>query len=327
MPLIGLKNMIVAGPRSTSRWAPRSPPGSLARREMHCSAHDGALGALAIVGLAGGASRLRVRRQANGLGGVPQRQGAHRRRPRRSSCHADGRTATVDLIANRDGTLSIATNGKTDAAINMARALGDPSFAAGADEFTMTLLGALPLAYAPDARRAAVIGHGSGLTTHVVLGSPVIERVDVIEIEPEMIRAARAFGPRVARAYDDPRAHSHRRGCARVLRPRARAYDIVVSEPSNPWVSGVASLFTPEFYRLARRSLAPGGVFVQWFQVYEFDRALIGSIVRNLGAEFGDYVLYAANGSDMLVIASASGPVPPVTDALFGWPGTRVDLA
>ncbi len=119
----------------------------------------------------------------------------------------------------------------------------------------------------------------------------------MIEIEREMIRAARAFGPRVARAYGDPRAQYFIEDARAFFARAPHGYDIVVSEPSNPWVSGVASLFTPEFYRLARRSLAPGGLFVQWFQLYEFDRALVRTIMRDVGGVFCDYVLYAANES------------------------------
>ena len=75
----------------------------------------------------------------------------------------------------------------------------------------------------------AVIGHGSGLTTHVLLGSPNIERLDAIEIEPAMIDAARAFEPRVARAYSDPRVR-YRIEDARAFFARApRRYDVIVS--------------------------------------------------------------------------------------------------
>ncbi len=173
----------------------------------------------------------------------------------------------------------------------------------------MTLLASLPLTYAPAARRVAVIGHGSGLTTHVLLASPLIERVDVIEIEPEMVRGARSFLPRVARAYEDPRSRMFIEDARAFFARTSERYDIIVSEPSNPWVSGVASLFTPEFYRHARRALNPGGLFVQWFHIYESDRSLVASIVRGIGAVFSDYVLYVSNDSDVILVASASGAV------------------
>lgn len=240
--------------------------------------------------------------------------------------HADGRTATINLIKLSSGGLSITTNGKSDAAIDMKRALGNRNAAIGSDEFTMTMIGVLPLAHAPGARTAAVIGHGSGLTTHVVLGSPTIERVDAIEIEPEMIRAARAFLPRVSRAYYDPRVRFIIEDARAFFARAPQKYDVIISEPSNPWVSGVASLFTPEFYRQAKRALAPDGLFVQWFHLYEIDRPLIASIVRGIGSVFPEYVLYAANDTDVVLVASASTNLPPLTDEVFAWPHMRAEL-
>jgi hypothetical protein len=190
----------------------------------------------------------------------------------------------------------------------------------------MTLLAAVPLAYAPDARHAAVIGHGSGLTTHVLLASPAIAEVDVIEIEPEMIRGARAFLPRVARAYEDRRARHHVEDARAFFARAARRYDLIISEPSNPWISGVASLFTPEFYRQAKRTLAPDGLFVQWFHTYDMDRALIGSFLRGIGEVFADYAVYAPNDSDMLLVARGSGDLPPLSSLLFEWPAMRAEL-
>jgi predicted membrane-bound spermidine synthase len=325
LPLVGLKNVVVIGATVDIALGVALAAVLLHRREMPAARVTAALATAAIVAVLAGvfAFKLDATRMASG---VFRHGKAHIADTSKVVFHADGRTATVDLVTFKDGTMTIATNGKADAGINMVRAMGNRDARVGADEFTMTFLGALPLAYAPYARRAAVIGHGSGLTTHVLLGSPAIEQVDVVEIEAEMIRGARLFGPRVARAYNDPRARYFVEDARAFFARAPQRYDIVVSEPSNPWVSGVASLFTPEFYRLAKRSLAPGGLFVQWFQLYEFDRPLTASIIRGVGEVFPDYVLYAANDTDMVLVASASGPVPPLSDALFGWPDLRAEL-
>jgi spermidine synthase len=241
--------------------------------------------------------------------------------------YADGRTATVSVVQQNNGSMSIATNGKPDAAIRMRRARGNLDDLPSADEYTMALIAALPLVYLPQARRVAIIGHGSGLTTHVLLGSPAIEHVDVIEIEPEMIKAARNFLPRVARAYADPRSQFHVEDARAFFARSPGQYDIIISEPSNPWVSGVASLFTPEFYAHARRALAPGGLFVQWFHLYETDRALVSAIAGGVATVFSDYRLYAADDADAFLVATASGTIPPPSDTLFEWPAMRAELA
>ena len=294
MPLIGLKNLLVAGAALDIALGLALIAALLRRRELSTPRTAAALAAISVIAViaAIAAFDLDVTRMASGVfrSGRPQIS-----EDWRVDFHADGRTATVDVIVNPRGATSIATNGKVDASINMVRARGDHAAPAGPDEYTMTLLAALPLAHAPGARRVAVIGHGSGLTTHVVLASPRVEQVDVIEIEPEMVRGARAFLPRVERAYEDRRARLFVEDARAFFARASQGYDIIISEPSNPWVSGVASLFTPEFYRQAKRALNPNGLFVQWFQTYEIDGPLVASIVRGIGAVFSDYVLYAAN--------------------------------
>ena len=322
MPLIGLKNILVAG--AAMDIALGLAIGAVLFRRNELSALRSAV-ALAAVSLVAVFSSLLlfqfdVTRTASGVfryGRAQISEGA------KVVHHADGRTATVDVVSYRDAAISIRTNGKVDAEINMR---GHLEVSPGVDEYTMTLAAAVPLSYAPDARNVAVIGHGSGLTTHVMLASPTIAQLDVIEIEPEMIRGARAFLPRVERAYDDPRARYFIEDARAFFARASKRYDVIVSEPSNPWVSGVASLYTPEFYRQARRALTPNGLFVQWFHIYEIDRPLVTSIVRAIGAVFPDYTLYASNTADVLLVASASGPLPPVSDAPFSWPALRAEL-
>src|SRR6267143_1008202 len=211
--------------------------------------------------------------------------------------HRDGKTTTVSLM-DFGTDRSLRTNGKSDGAINM-----DPNGARVSDEITMTLTAAIPLAYRPDAASAAVIGIGTGLTTHTLLGSSALRSVETIEIEPAMAEASRRFAPRNTNAFADPRSHIIFDDAKTFFSTHNRKYDIIVSEPSNPWVSGVASLFTGEFYRLARRHLNPDGILVQWFQMYEIDTSLVASVLRALGESFPDYAVYAATGSDLLIIA------------------------
>jgi spermidine synthase len=233
--------------------------------------------------------------------------------------HRDGKTATVDVIEAPDGIVAIRTNGKTDAAIKMR---GDPKTGRG-DEETMTLLAALPLAHSRDAKNVAVIGFGSGMTTSLILTDPLIRRVDTIEIEPAMIEGAANFLPVVDRAFHDPRGRIVLDDAKSFFARSREQYDIIVSEPSNPWVSGVASLFTEEFYLRAKRYLAPGGVFAQWLHVYEFDPALLGSITSALGAVFPEFDLYASNDGDLIVVARNGGPLGLPGAHIFDYPEMR----
>ncbi|MSQ53641.1 MAG: spermidine synthase [Betaproteobacteria bacterium] len=210
--------------------------------------------------------------------------------------HEDGKTTTVSLMDFPEGR-SLRTNGKSDGAIAM-----DPAAPRISDEVTMVLTAAIPMAVKPDAKNVAVIGIGTGLTTHTMLSNAALQSVDTIEIEPLMANASKQFAPINSNAFADPRSRIVFDDAKTFFSTQNRRYDIIVSEPSNPWVSGVSSLFTREFYQLARRYLKPGGVLVQWFQLYEMDASLLASVLAALGGEFPDYVIYATTNGDLLIV-------------------------
>ena len=326
MPALGLKNMLAFGAAldialGLALAAVLIRSGEMAADRRHYAL---AVASVAVLAIASFAFRLDPARMASS---VFRYGNAQIHVNQEVVHHADGRTASVDLIITSDGALSITTNGKADASINMLRARGDSEAAPELDEYTGALLAAVPLAYAPWARSAAVIGHGSGLTTQVMAGSPAIEKIDVVEIEPQTVRAARAFLPRVSRSYEDARVNYFIEDARAFLARTPQRYDLIVSEPSNPWVSGVASLYTPEFYRQAARALSRDGLFVQWFHLYEIDRPVVRTILRGISVVFPDYVLYAANASDVVLVASTRAPLPPFDDAIFAWPQMRAELA
>jgi predicted membrane-bound spermidine synthase len=219
--------------------------------------------------------------------------------------YRDGKTASVAVLGGIGSRVTISTNGKPDAAMYL-----DPGDPPTGDEYTMTLLAALPLLIKPDAKTFANIGWGSGLTAEVLVSHSGPREVHTVEIEPAMVAGARSFFPRNIRAYRDPRSRVHFEDAKSYFARHGRRYDVIISEPSNPWVNGVAGLFTTEFYRETKRYLAPDGVFVQWLQLYELNDRLLGSMLAALGENFADYEVYAANDGDLVVVAVAEGRVP-----------------
>lgn len=232
--------------------------------------------------------------------------------------YKDGATASISVV-QQAGVTVIATNGKPDAGLT---ALTRP---AGADEITMLMAGALPLAVHPKPEDIAVIGWGSGLTTHTFLGSPTPRRVDSIEIERAMWEGASVFGTRNARAYLDPRSQVHFEDAREFFARGQRRYDVILSEPSNPWVNGVASLFTQEFYRGVKHSLKPGGVLVQWVHSYEISDALLAEMIAALLTEFPDSEIYTTNAADLLVLAPRDRLQAP-TDEPWRSPALAAEL-
>ena len=232
----------------------------------------------------------------------------------------DGKTANVS-VSRRGSEVSLATNGKFDASINMGPG------PAGVDEVTQTLLGALPLMLHSSPKQAAVVGFGSGMTTHVLLSDPGIERVDTIEIEARMIEAARrGFFPRNRLAYEDPRSRIHIEDAKTYFSVANKKYDIIVSEPSNPWVSGISSLFTQEFYRHVSGHLNDGGLLVQWVQLYEIDFASVASVMKALSPWFQDYAMYIADRDNILIVARKNASLGAPQERVFALSSLREDL-
>lgn len=229
----------------------------------------------------------------------------------------DGKTATVSVVGHEQmNVLNIATNGKVDAAVMMA-----PDHPPTPDEPMMLLLGAIPMALLPQARRAACIGLGAGITTHTLLQNRRLLRVDTVEIEQEMVRAAQYFRPRNELAFTDPRSRIIIDDAKTFFSTQAEKYDLIVSEPSNPWVSGVAGLFSDEFYRLVRRQMAEGGLFAQWIQLYEIDLPLVVTVLKALEANFDDYAVYATTNVDLIIVARRDGHLSLPEPAVLAMPG------
>jgi predicted membrane-bound spermidine synthase len=236
--------------------------------------------------------------------------------------HYDGSTASVTVLRYVDDTVSIFTNGKPDASASM-----DPDAPTRTDEPTMVLTAALPLSIKPDARRVAIVGFGAGISTHTILGSQDVERVDTIEIERAMYEGARNFGIRSERAYTDPRSNVLFEDAKTFFYQRGEKYDLIISEPSNPWVSGVSSLFTTEYYRMARGFLTDDGVLGQWLHAYETNDAIVHSILKALAENFADFHVYATNSSDLVIVASMRPGMPLPGPEIFRHDALRKDLA
>jgi len=235
--------------------------------------------------------------------------------------HRDGKTASVDVIQQWNGSLVIQSNGKPDASYQRSPT-GEPT----ADEYTQFLLAGLAIAHRPLAQDIAIVGLGAGISTATMLANPAVRHVDTIEIEAAMVEGARLFRPANEAAFSDPRSRIVREDAKSFFARNARRYDIVLSEPSNPWVSGVSSLFTREFYARLRRSIKPDGILVQWINIYEFSAPLLASVLGAMEAEFGDYVAYQS-ANDLIVVATTQDRLAPPSEELFRISGLRKMLA
>ncbi len=335
MPMMGLKWLLVAGAAvdiSLGIWLVglerRSAGNTAHARHLHRQLFAGAAGVVVVAIALGTTLDHTVLTSAVYRYGTVQSAGS-----RQVPFYRDGRTATVSVRRLADqGGLLLATNGKPDASLGLewlATQTGGPAPAQrpfSHDESDQLLPALVGLAYAPGAQEAIVIGQGAGMTSHGLLASPRLHHLVTIEIEPEMINASRMFLPANHRVFDDPRSSFAIDDARSYLASRAQKFDLIVSQPSNPWVSGVSGLFTTEFYGRVAERLTPNGVFAQWLHLSEIDDGLVLGVIAALSQQLPTYTIYQISSRDILIIATAR-PILPVPDwTIFQWPGVAEDL-
>jgi len=201
----------------------------------------------------------------------------------------DGVESNVALLTT--GGLAFSVNGKID-----GNAIQDAS--------TQVNLGMLGALLHPGPRTSLVIGLGTGSTGGWLGKIASMERVEIVEIERAMVEVARRCGPVNEGVLDNPKVRLTFNDAREVLLAGKQSYDLIVSEPSNPYRAGIVSLFTREFYQAALESLNEGGLFCQWVQAYAIDQPTFNSILVTLCSVFPQVTLWQTNYSDLVFICS-----------------------
>jgi len=208
---------------------------------------------------------------------------------------------------------------------NVAMRIGGKVDASSTDMLTQSLFGALPAALADSGARALVIGQGSGATLAALLATGA-GPTDLVELERAVLEGSRFFHEPGHDPLDDPRVRVLVADGRTVLAHARSRWDVIVSEPSNPWLAGVNNLFTRDFYRLVRARLAPAGVFAQWIQLYEISPATFGSILDGFLASFPrGHAFLGAGGQDLVLVACDS--TRSLSLARLSTPAARRELA
>jgi spermidine synthase len=205
----------------------------------------------------------------------------------------DGLTASVLVAVQPDsGNTYLAVNGKTDASSHE-------------DLETQIAVGHLPLLFHDAPRDALVIGLASGITVGSV-ATHDLEHIRVVEVEGAMVGAARCFAPFNHRVLDDPRVELSINDARNELQFNPATYDVIIAEPSNPWMTVAANLFTEDFFRIGRSRLRPGGIFGQWIQTYCLTPRSLGGILAAFHRAFPHVLVFeATNGIDLIMLGSA----------------------
>jgi spermidine synthase len=223
-------------------------------------------------------------------------------------------TVTVDQWGKM---FSLKNNGKVDASND-------------ADMPTQIVVGLLPLllykGQAPP--KVALVGFGSGVTAGAITQYPIAS-LEVVELEPAIYHASHFFDNDNHRPLENPKVTARVGDGRNFLTQRRDKFDVIVSEPSNPWLTGVSNLFTREYFRDVKRRLAPGGIFCQWAQLYEMAPWNIKTIYRTVRDEFPYVYVFSAEdlSSDTILIGSME-PIKldlRVLERAFRDPQTRAE--
>ncbi len=204
----------------------------------------------------------------------------------------DDPNTSVGISKNRaiDSSRTLFVNGKSD---------GNTK----GDRFTTELLGHIPGVLHPKLETAAVIGLGTGTTGGVLSLYPTLNQLDVIEISPTVTQNLHLFDLYNYQLSKSPKLAIHTMDAIRYFTGTAKKYDLIVSEPSNPWVEGVENLYAANFYQIAKERLNPGGFFVQWIHSYSFNSELFEMVLKSMATQFKYLSVFELSTADIAIMA------------------------
>ncbi|HPQ38943.1 MAG TPA: fused MFS/spermidine synthase [bacterium] len=203
-------------------------------------------------------------------------------------------------VSEKNNVRSLRINGKTDGSD-------------GDDLSTQILLAVLPLAHIPDAGNALVVGLGTGVTAGSALNFPHLD-VTCVEIDDAVIEAASFFNHVSGNPFNNQRFHILHADARTVLSAGDSTWDVIISEPSNPWITGVSNLFTVEYFISALDSLSEKGVMCQWIHSYYMDPDTLLVILRSFNSVFPHCTLWQGSIGDYLILGSRQPLTPAAID-------------
>lgn len=212
--------------------------------------------------------------------------------------YKEGITTTVTVAGQKgDGqkerNIWLATNGKIDAS-------------SVPDMPTQVLSAHIPLLLHPNPKDVLVIGLASGVTVGSVQQHPIASET-CIEIEPAVREATRRFTFVNHNALDDPRLRLEFNDGRNYLLLSDRKFDVIISEPSNPWISGPSNLFTRECFETGKRALTPGGFYAQWVQLYGMTPPNLKSLIKTFHSVFPEVLVFQTiEQADLILVGSES---------------------
>lgn len=186
----------------------------------------------------------------------------------------EGVNSTISVIKVKGGNQAVLVNGKVVASSSLK------------DRQCQLTLGHLPMLMHANPRKVLVVGLGTGMTLGAVSVHPGLEALTLVEIEPNVLGAARTFGRYNHEVLDDPKLEIVFNDGRNFLMTTSAGYDVITADPIHPWTQGAGYLYTAEYFQTAARHLLPGGVVCQWLPIYELNVEDLKSVVKTFSQSF-----------------------------------------
>jgi spermidine synthase len=229
--------------------------------------------------------------------------------------YKEGHTCTISVHRSKyTGTIYMKSNGKVEASTK-------------GDMPTQVLVGQLPMLLAPKMDEVLVVGMGSGVTVGSVTPFPA-KRITLVELEKAVIDGSHYFDHVNNQPLKDPRMILRVADARNYLLVTPDHYDVIISEPSNPWMAGVANVFTKEFFRLGESKLKPEGVFCQWLQLYKISPESFKTVLTTFHSVFPYIYVFQPQGKDLVMVGFRQKPTLSLAQLAerMQWTAVKADL-
>lgn len=212
----------------------------------------------------------------------------------RPAYYKDGVSATVTVGYNGPHSPYLKVNGKTDASIALA------------DMDHQVLTGLLPAALHPAPKKIAIVGLGSGVTASSVVALDSVEKVFCAELEPAIVEVQSYFAPYTERVAENPKLELTVNDGRSFILGSPSKFDLIISQPSNPWIAGIGNLYTEDFYHACAERLNEGGLMSQWINLYSFSPDDLEMVLSTFFSVYPEGAVFQMSAVDMLLVGKAT---------------------
>lgn len=206
--------------------------------------------------------------------------------------HAEGVAHTLTMVRNAAGDTIMLINGNVEADTTLVQ------------RRHFVLKGHLPLLLHPNPRSVAVVGLGLGITLAAIEHHPNVERIQVIELSPEMVEAQQYLRPINGGVLEDPKVSVRIDDGRNFMTMSADRFDMVTADPIHPRITGTGFLYTREYYQAIKRRLLPGGIVLQWMPMYQVSPRSFNVAFRTFAKAFPNALFVYVRGHGLFVAAN-----------------------